>query len=624
MARINRVALGTALAIVAAVVVVSGAAVSLFQRIDTGTTQARVLAENVAASLMFRDASTAATLLQTLRHSPDVRGAAIYDTAQHPFAGYTVGGMVLPAAPASEQARVGHGLRYIALTQPIAHDGQPLGTLHLIVALDSLYQQLAIQLLALLAASLLALLTGRHLSRRLSATALQPLVELTALMERVSDQARFDLRAPASDIAELDTLAKGFNDMLEQIQERDQHLTAYRNRLEAEVVSRTADLRHNMSMLRQTQEIAKVGGWEFESTTGRMHWTDEVYRILDLPADHAPLDLEAFLEFFAPEGRSWARNAFRNAFGTGDPFEFELPLVATHGARKWVHATGRAELADGKVLRVYGNIRDTTERRQAQEALEQINVTLAQRVKEETAKSLQKERLLIEQARHAAMGEMIGNIAHQWRQPLSALGLVVQNLRLDFKEGCLTATQLDDYVDKARRAIAQMSQTIDDFRDFFKPDRRPERFSPVKAIRDCADLVGASLGANDIGLRIAGPADCSVYGYPGEFSQVILNLIANAKDAIAERKVAHGTIDINVLPHEGGVTITVDDNAGGIAEEYVEKVFDPYFTTKEHGTGVGLYMTRTIVEQHMHGSIRAGNTFYGAHFTLDLPHNLSA
>jgi signal transduction histidine kinase len=219
---------------------------------------------------------------------------------------------------------------------------------------------------------------------------------------------------------------------------------------------------------------------------------------------------------------------------------------------------------------------------------------------------------------------MIGNIAHQWRQPLSVLSLVIQNLRYDFKEGRLTENELEEHVAKALRAIEQMTSTIDDYRDFFKPSRLPENFSVMKAIEDCIELVDATLKAHNIFLAASGPRELGLFGYPSEFSQIILNLISNAKDALQERKIAQGRIEIAVTAHGDGATIAVRDNAGGIAPEHIEKVFDPYFTTKEKGTGIGLYMTRAIVEQHMHGSIRAENSGEGALFTLSLPRNLTA
>ena len=159
--------------------------------------------------------------------------------------------------------------------------------------------------------------------------------------------------------------------------------------------------------------------------------------------------------------------------------------------------------------------------------------------------------------------------------------------------------------------------------DFFKPGRQPETFRPVATIRACLGLVDASLQSSNIDLCISGAEDIELFCYPGEFSQIMLNLISNAKDAMLERKIIPGRIDIAVTRDEINVVIAVQDNAGGIAPGAMEKIFDPYFTTKEKGTGIGLYMTRAIVEQHMHGTIRAQNVGAGARFLIALPRNLA-
>ncbi len=307
------------------------------------------------------------------------------------------------------------------------------------------------------------------------------------------------------------------------------------------------------------------------------------------------------------------------ALVAGEVYETELRMRRKSGEAFWVQVRGSAVDANDMNRGSIWILLDIDTQKRAIEQLQELNATLARRVEEETAKSLQKERLLIDQARHAAMGEMIGNIAHQWRQPLSTLGLVVQNLGYDFKEGRLGAADLDDYIAKALRAIEQMSTTIDDFRDFFKPGRQPETFRPIAAIRNCLDLVGASLRAANITLAISGAEDLQLFGYPGEFSQIVLNLISNAKDALLERNTVSGRIDITVAHDDTGAVIDVRDNAGGIDPENLEKIFDPYFTTKDKGTGIGLYMTRTIVEQHMHGTIRALNAGAGARFVITLP-----
>lgn len=265
-------------------------------------------------------------------------------------------------------------------------------------------------------------------------------------------------------------------------------------------------------------------------------------------------------------------------------------------------------------------VAERTEQLQAAEReLKTLNESLARQVADKVEEIREKDYLLVEQARHAAMGEMIGNIAHQWRQPLSMLSLVIQNLRYDAQEGRLGAGNLDAYIAKAMRAIEQMTGTIDDFRDFFKPSRLPEYFAPLRVVEECRAMLDASLKTNDINLSVGGSAELLLHGYPSEFSQIVLNLIGNAKDALLERRMEGGRITVEVYARDARVFVTVADNAGGISDEHMEKIFDPYFTTKSKGTGIGLYMTKTIIEQHMNGAIHAENVGDGALFVIELP-----
>lgn len=251
--------------------------------------------------------------------------------------------------------------------------------------------------------------------------------------------------------------------------------------------------------------------------------------------------------------------------------------------------------------------------------LKTVNTSLEQRVDEQTQQNLEKERLLIQQSRSAAMGEMISNIAHQWRQPLSTLGLVVQNIQLDYRENELTDDSLEKYVDTAQQCVMRMSETIDDFRDFFRPDKAKVRFNLHRAVSDSLQLLEATLKNNNIQIEIGKDLGLEAFGHANEFSQVVLNVLANAKDALVENKVPQRKIEIELKSTERTGIVVVRDNAGGIPASALDKIFDPYFTTKASGTGIGLYMSKTIIEKHMNGSITCRNTDNGAEFTISIP-----
>jgi PAS domain S-box-containing protein len=317
-------------------------------------------------------------------------------------------------------------------------------------------------------------------------------------------------------------------------------------------------------------------------------------------------------------------NEMLQALGGNRVYESEHQMKRRSGRKVWCHLRGVAIDPDNPAAGSIWIMLDIDKLKKTERRLKALNESLARRVDEETRKSLEKERLLIQQGRNAAMGEMIGNIAHQWRQPLSTLGLVIQNIHSDYRDGGLEGDALAKYVETARRAIQRMSCTIDDFRDFFRPSRVKERFSVYQSIQETISLLGAMLKNNGIEIDMTGDPALVAYGHPNEFSQVVLNFVVNAKDALVEHKVPRGRIEIAVHARDGNGAVTIRDNAGGIQEEQLEKIFDPYFTTKSNGTGIGLHMNRTIIEHHMNGRIGCRNLFeggqrLGAEFTITIP-----
>ena len=253
--------------------------------------------------------------------------------------------------------------------------------------------------------------------------------------------------------------------------------------------------------------------------------------------------------------------------------------------------------------------------------LDELNRTLDQRVQDEIAKRKRQEVLLIQQSRLAAMGEMIGSIAHQWRQPLNALGLVLQNMAMQYRMGQLTEESMARMQDKAERLMERMSSTIDEFRNFFKPAKHQERFNLLKAITSSSEIMEATFKHHNIELTIECDPTIDLFGIAGEISQVFLNLLSNAKDAILAHKQETSRIAVRALLAGDRVLISVADTGGGIPESILDKIFEPYFTTKEEGqgTGIGLYMSKMIVEGYWGGELSATNLADGACLTIDLP-----
>ena len=252
--------------------------------------------------------------------------------------------------------------------------------------------------------------------------------------------------------------------------------------------------------------------------------------------------------------------------------------------------------------------------------LERINSSLQQRVDESVAELRSKDQMLIAQSRQAAMGEMIGNIAHQWRQPLNAVGMVFGNIRAAYQYNELTAEYLDKAAEKGNLLLQKMSTTITDFSNFFRPDRELISFSALEQINQAISLVEAGLASIHISLQLEVSQDVTLYGFPNEYSQVLLNLLSNAREAIKDSGSSTGSITIRLYEQDGQGCVSVSDNGGGIADEVIGKIFEPYFSTKKMGTGIGLYMSKMIIERNMNGVIEAHNIEGGAEFTIMIPY----
>lgn len=264
---------------------------------------------------------------------------------------------------------------------------------------------------------------------------------------------------------------------------------------------------------------------------------------------------------------------------------------------------------------------------QSQDELSLLNKDLEKRVEYEVSLKIkkeneakEKERILIHQSKLASMGEMIGSIAHQWRQPLTQLSSILVLVELKYERNKLKAEDLRDLTKQAEEQIEFMSKTIDDFRNFFKPNKEKKLFSPYKSIQNALSLISSSLENHNISIKLDFKDEVLTNGYESEFSQVVLNILSNSKDAFIENKIENPLINIYISKLDNNSKIEICDNAGGIKLTPLEKIFEPYISTKHasSGTGIGLYMSKNIIEKSMNGSLGVINKEQGACFTIIL------
>lgn len=235
----------------------------------------------------------------------------------------------------------------------------------------------------------------------------------------------------------------------------------------------------------------------------------------------------------------------------------------------------------------------------------------------------EKEQLLIKQSKSAAMGDMIAAIAHQLKQPINTIGLLVQDITEMYEYGELNENAIKNFETNAMKQVTHMSDTIEQFRNFLSPDKKKTEYNFLNTVNNVISLMEKQLGAHNIEVR-KDIQNLTVYGVCGEMEQVLLNLFNNAKDALFEKQKENsrlvGKIFIEAKQQEENIIITVRDNGGGIPEDKIDKIFHPYYTTKgKQGTGIGLYMTRMIIEDSLHGNISVRNDEKGAVFTIELP-----
>ncbi len=250
--------------------------------------------------------------------------------------------------------------------------------------------------------------------------------------------------------------------------------------------------------------------------------------------------------------------------------------------------------------------------------LEGLNESLERRIEAGVVEYQEKDKMLIQQSKMAEMGDMISMIAHQWRQPLNQLSYIFMNIEGAYEYKELTPKYLDDKLSEGNKLLGFMSHTIDDFRNFFRPDKQQTQISISEVVAKTLPLMEQILEEHGIALHVSYDSDTKVSLFRNELMQVILNLLKNAKDILIEKDITVPIISIKTYEGELFVALEVSDNGGGIDEEIMGKIFTPYFSTKStsKGTGLGLYMSKTIVEEHLNGILSVENIDDGACFKI--------
>lgn len=353
-------------------------------------------------------------------------------------------------------------------------------------------------------------------------------------------------------------------------------------------------------------------------------------------------DKDLLTKIIHPDDRELFHHHKHEIDASGQVQPIELRIVRKTGEMRWIgHVCQQVSTPDGLPWGWRASNQDIThiklieqelyeqtthleeemaERETAQEELKLLNHSLEELVDAAVADLRRKDQMLIQQSRLAAMGEMINNIAHQWRQPLNNIGLIVQNLQISFSAETITKEELESESGKAMAVIMHMSRTIDDFRNFFREDKEQQNFMVNKVVSHALEFVSAALENRNILVEVVADLEVSTTGYQNEYAQALLNIISNASEACFERHIQEPRILVRITTENGRSVVYIRDNCGGIPEDIMTKIFDPYFTTREpdKGTGIGLYMSKVIIEQNMNGKLTARNLDAGAEFRVEV------
>ncbi|MFA6761000.1 MAG: ATP-binding protein [Sulfuricurvum sp.] len=316
---------------------------------------------------------------------------------------------------------------------------------------------------------------------------------------------------------------------------------------------------------------------------------------------------ESCISLSAAEYAEPSREAVRKAIEFGSFEKFKKVCITKSGTRLNASISLAYLASRDEIVMITSDITEDIE----------YQDELKRRIELEVAKRAKQHEIMCHQSRLAAMGEMIDSIAHQWRQPLNSLGIIIQTLRHTQKE--IDADFLQEIESEMMQKVNYMSQTIDDFATFFRLSKDKESFDLLRSIKDAIRLIEVQLKNHKIEIEMkTSKRGFKILGYANEFRQVILNIINNAMMAIVASGVKNGQIKMSVKKVKNSLKVEVADNGGGIANEDLAKIFDPYFSTKSSGSGIGLYMSKVIIESHMGGVLVAKNLKDGAKFTIML------
>ena len=392
--------------------------------------------------------------------------------------------------------------------------------------------------------------------------------------------------------------------------------------LEQRVEDKVKELEKSTRFFQQIFETANDGIWVVDLDKDTIMVNNSLCEILGLSENE--LIGTSIYNYMDEVGKKKFYRAATLAETIGRSSKYELELIHKNKQRTYcLFSTEVLRDENEEIIGSFAMVSDITKRKRAEEELVSFNVLLEERIAEEVLKNHSKDELMTKQMRLAQMGEMISMIAHQWRQPLSTISAIIGSMQLELSLKEEEESSLFIDMDKLNDHVQFLSTTIDDFRHFFNPNKNKENIHLSNLLNNALGIMKQSLIQKRIDIvsdfeNLQRPLTL----YSGELIQVFLNLMKNSMDVLCEKEQTNAYISIRGSEYEDKSVVVFEDNGGGIPDKILVRVFEPYFTTKDekNGTGLGLYMSKMIIEEHCNGQIIVENTEVGARFTIALPH----
>ncbi|WP_297484162.1 FIST N-terminal domain-containing protein [Sulfurimonas sp.] len=352
------------------------------------------------------------------------------------------------------------------------------------------------------------------------------------------------------------------------------------------------ELEAKTATLQAIQQMANLGSWELNLKTMHILWSDMNYKIYNIDKEDGAPSYKEFINMVIPEDREKFLK-IQDKLYDGKIHSIEIRVLRNDGKIIYILESGKLILHNGKPIKIVGTSLDLT------------NIRV-------------QDSLLIQQAKYAQMGEMINMVAHQWRQPLNAISAAAIKLNIQSQMDILTEEEITSTSNFIEEMTQKMSQTINDFMNFTKPTNKKESIIFNEIFQDIFNIIGTQLSNHNIKVNINIETEKQLYTYKKELEHILINIIGNARDAYENVDIETKEISIRAYVKDKQFIIKISDNAGGIDEAIIDRIFEPYFTTKEtnKGTGLGLYMSKKILQDHLSGDIFADNEDNGAVFTI--------